>query len=106
MNQFWAFVGSLVAPGWEGIETVKEFVELLALCMVSLGSNLHSMSSDETQANVVLGGWPSRDSLETLGLAQKEADTFWGVIGPIAESRSFGCEWNRQGDVVNITISS
>lgn len=105
MALFWEFAGNQFAPGWEHIETAKEVAEVVALNMVSAGCNLISLSGDESQAKVVIGGWPSNESLEFFGLTQEEADTAFGNFGPIAKSLGYGYEWHRQGDEVTITFS-
>ncbi len=63
------------------------------------------LSGDESQAEVVIGGVPSEESLAFFELTQEEADTLWGIFGPIAESLGYGYEWRRQGDEVTITFS-
>jgi hypothetical protein len=106
MNQFWAFVGNLVAPNWEAIDTLKEFVEMIALAIASLGGNLHSLSHHGSKAKIVVGGWPSEESLKIFGLTLDEADSFWCVFCPIAESLFICFEWNRAGDEVTLNFSS
>ena len=105
IDEFWAFVGSRFAPGWQQGATAKEVAFLAALNMVSGGCTLRSLSGDESQAEAVLGGWPSGESLAFFGLSQEEADTLWGVFGPIAESLGYGYQWHRQGDEVTVTFS-
>ena len=106
-DEFWAFVGSRFAPGWQQEEgmTAKEIARLAALNMVSAGGNLRSISGDESQAEAVLGGWPSEDSLVFAGVTQEDADKVWGSFGPIAESLGYGYQWHRQGDEVTMTFS-
>jgi hypothetical protein len=105
MDEFWAFAGRQFAPSWEQGQTAKEVARGTALEMVSGGCNLRSLSGDESQAEAVIGGWPSEESLAFFGLTQEEADTVWGVFGPIAESLGYGYEWHRQGDEVTVTFS-
>ena len=105
MDEFWAFVGRRFAPGWEQGLTAKEVARWAALNMVSIGCNLRSLSGNESQAEAVIGGWPSEESLTFFGLTQEEADTVWCSFGPIAESLGYGYEWRRQGDEVTITFS-
>ena len=106
MNQFWAFIGNLVTPNWEAIDSLNEFVEMIALAIVSLGGNLHSLSSNKTKAKIVVREWPSEESLKFFGLTLDEADSFWCVLCPIAESLFFCFEWNRVGDEVILNFSN
>jgi hypothetical protein len=105
MDEFWAFVGRRLAPGWEQGLTAKEVARWSALNMVSGGGNLRLLSGDESQAEVVIGGWPSEESLAFFELTQEEADTLWGAFGPIAESLGYGYKWRRQGDEVTMAFS-
>jgi len=100
--EFWAFVGSQVAPIWRQERTAKEYATAAAINMVSAGCDLRSLSGDESQATAVLGGWPPE---YRHGLTQEEADTVWGIFGPIAESKGYSYAWHRQGDEVTMTFS-
>ena len=105
VDEFNAFVGHRFAPGWQQGMTAKEIARGAALNMVSAGGNLRSISGDESQAEAVLGGWPSEDSLVFAGVTQEDADKVWGSFGPIAESLGYGYQWHRQGDEVTMTFS-
>lgn len=99
--EYWAFVGGQFAAGWKRRWTAKEVAQGAALNMVSAGCDLHSLSGDETQATAVLTGWPPE---QRYGLTQAEADTVWGIFGPIAESQGYNYTWHRQGDEVIVTV--
>ena len=105
VDEFCAFAGHRFAPGWQQGLTAKEIARLAALNMVSAGGNLRSLSGDESQAEAVLRGWPSEDSLVFFGVTQEDADSMWGAMGTIAEHLGFDYEWHRQGDEVTITFS-
>jgi len=102
---FWSFVGRQFAPGWEQGTSAKDVALEAALNMVSGGWELRSSSGDESQAQAVLGGGLSKDSLEFFGLTQGEADSVWAVFGPIAESLGYDYEWHRQGDEIKMSFS-
>ena len=102
---FWSFVGRQFAPGWEQGASAKDVALEAALNMVSGGWELRSSSGDESQAQAVLGGWSSEESMARFGLTQEEADSVWGVFEPIAASLGYDYEWHRQGDEVKISIS-
>jgi hypothetical protein len=102
---FWTFLGQQSAPSWDQGASAIEVALGAAINMVSAGCKLHSSSGTESQAEVVLTGWPSGESLENFGLTQEEADSVFGVFGPIAESLGYSYEWQRQGDQVTMTFS-
>ena len=104
-DEFWSFVGRRFAPRWQHGLTAKEIARWAALNMVSAGGNLRSISGDESQAEAVLRGWPSEDSLVFVGVTREDADSMWGSFGPIAESLGYGYQWHRQGDEVTMTFS-
>ncbi len=104
-TEYWAFVGRRFAPGWKQGLTAKEVARGAALNAISCGGTLRFLSGDESQAEAVIAGWPSEESLAFFGLTQEEADTIWGAFGPIAESLGYDYEWRRQGDEVTMTFS-
>ena len=105
VDEFCAFAGHRFAPGWQQGLTAKEVARAAALNMVSAGVNLRSLSGDESQAEAVLGGWPSEDNLAIYGVSQEDADSIWGPMVTIAEHLGFDYEWHRQGDEVTMTFS-
>ena len=106
LEEFWSFVGRMFAPAWERGLSAKDVALQIAVNMVSGGCDLRSSSGEESQAQAVLGGWSSEESLEYFGLTQGEADSVWGVFGPIAESYGYDYEWHRQGEEVKISVSN
>jgi hypothetical protein len=105
VDEFCAFAGHRFAPGWQQGMTAKEVARAAALNMVSAGVNLRSLSGDESQAEAVLGGWPSEDALAFYGVSQEDADSIWGPMDTIAEHLGFDYEWHRQGEKVTMTFS-
>jgi hypothetical protein len=105
VDEFCAFAGRRFAPAWQQGLTAKEVARWAALNMVSAGGNLRSLSGDESQAEAVLGGWPSEDSLTFYGVTQEDADSVWGTMATIAEHLRFDYEWHRQGDEVTMVFS-
>jgi hypothetical protein len=104
-DEFWNFVGQQFAPSWDQGASAKEVALGAAINMVSAGCKLLSSSGNESQAEVVLTGWPSQRSLERFGLTQEEADSVFGVFRPIAASIGYKYAWERQGDEVKMTVS-
>jgi len=105
VDEFCAFAGHRFAPRWQQGLTAKEVARWAALNIVSAGGNLRSLSGDESQAEAVLGGWPSEDTLTFYGVTQEDADSIWGPMATIAEHLGFDYEWHRQGDEVTMTFS-
>jgi hypothetical protein len=105
IDEFCAFAGHRFAPGWQQGRTAKEVARSAALNMVSAGAKLRSLSGDESQAEAVLGGWPSEDALAFYGVSQEDADILWGPMVTIAEHLGFDYEWHRQGDESTMTFS-
>ena len=106
-DEFWAYVGQRFAPTWEPGASAKEVAIAAALNMVSAGCKLHSVSGDESQAKATLMEWPPEEgSLEFFELTQEEADSLWGIFGPIAESVGYNYAWDRQGDEVTMTFTA
>ena len=99
--EYWAYVGKQFADGWKRRQSAQEVAQGVALNMVTAGCELRSLSGDEIQATAVLGGWPPESR---YGLTQAEADTVWGIFGPIAESQGYSYTWHRQGDEVIVTV--
>ena len=99
--EFWAFMGHQIAAGMARRQPAAELAQGAALNMVSAGCELHSLSGDESEATAALGGWPPE---QRYGLTQEEADTIWGVFGPVAEQQGFSYAWQRQGDEVTMTF--
>jgi hypothetical protein len=74
--------------------------------MISLGAKLHSLSGDESQAKVVLGGWLLEELLGFYGITTEEAVSGWDMLIPVFESLGYGYDWKLKGDEVTFTFSS
>jgi hypothetical protein len=100
-------IGQRFAPTWEGMKGrgAKEVARGAALNMVSLGATLRSLGGDESEAEVVVEGWPPEESLQLFGLARFDADLVLGVFEPIAAYVGLHVQWQREGDVVKVTFS-
>lgn len=105
VDEFCDFAGHRFAQGWQQGMTAKEVARAATLNMVSAGVNLLSLSGDESQAEAVLGGWPSEDALAFYGVSQEDADSIMGPMATIAEHLGFDYEWHRQGEEVTMTFS-
>src|SRR5918992_4421103 len=101
-----AYHGRSFAPAWEGLRggPVEEVAQLVALNTMSVGNTLRSLSSEDGRAEVLVEGWPDEELLSFLPLDRDECDQIWDTYRPIMEDLGLGYAWQRQDDVVRITI--
>jgi hypothetical protein len=104
IDEYWAFMGRIAAPGWTQGLTAKELATGAARNWVSFGGELRSISGDESRAEAVVAGWPSEEDLRFFALTQKEADAIWVCLEPIASALGYRYEWRRQGDEVTMAF--
>ena len=100
------WIGTLFAPGWEEVRGQGAAVaaRLAVLNVISSGVAAGDVSGDEHRAEATVTGWPGEDNLAFMGLSQEEADAVFAVFDPIADSLGLKYEWQRQGDVVTMTL--
>ena len=82
----------------------EEVAQLVALNSLSVGSTLRSLSSEDGRAEVLVEGWPDEELLSLLPLDRDDCDQIWNTYKPIMEHRGLRYAWQRQEDVVRITI--
>jgi hypothetical protein len=101
-----AYHGRIFAPAWEELRghPVEEVAQLVALNVLSVGSTLRSLSSEEGRAEMLVEGWPDEDLLGFLPLDRDECDRIWDTYGPIMEHLGLGYAWRREDDAVRIVI--
>jgi hypothetical protein len=101
-----AYHGRRFAPAWEGLRDrpVEEVAQLVALNSLSVGSTLRSLSSEDGRAEVLLEDWPDEELLDFLPLNRDECDQIWNTYEPIMEHLGLRYGWQRQDDVVRITV--
>lgn len=104
-DDFWTFVGHKYSQGWKKGMSANEIGQGVALNMVSAGCELQSLTGDSDSSEVVLGNWPSQETLDFSAISQLEADTIWLVFETIADNLGYRCHWQRDGDAVTISIS-
>jgi hypothetical protein len=107
VDEYMAFAGRQLAPGWEDLQgqATKDIAEWVALNMVSMGGTLQSLSGGDSQAEVVIVGWPSEDLRTLLELDRADADPVWNIFQPIAEYLGLKFAWKRQEDEVTLSFS-
>lgn len=101
-----AFVGRLFAPGWESMrgQGARAVARMVALNHASCGGEVRSLSGDDDRAEVRVAGQPNAEDAAFFGVSRDEADGFFGVFGPIAESLGFRGEWRREGEEVVLLL--
>ena len=106
LEEYVEYHGRLFAPGWEELrgQPVVEVAQLVALNAVSVGCTLRSLSGDDTRAEVLLAGWPDEELTSFLQLTRSDGDHIWNTYKPIMEYLDLSYAWQRQGDVVRITL--
>jgi len=106
VEEYAAYHGRRFAPGWEELRSqpVSEVAQLVALNAVSVGCTLRSLSGDDTRAEVLIVGWPDQELTDFLQLAQIDSDQVWNTYEPIMEYLDLRYAWQRQDDVVRITL--
>ena len=106
VEDYVAYHGRRFAPGWEELRSqpVEEVAQLVALNAVSVGCTLRSLSGDDTRAEVLIVGWPDEDLTSFLQLTQSDSDYIWDTYKPIMEYLDLSYAWQRQDDLVRITL--
>lgn len=106
VEEYVAYHGRRFAPGWEELRSqpVAEVAQLVALNAVSVGCMLRSLSGDDTRAEVHIVGWPDQELANFLQLTRSDSDHIWNTYEPIMEDLDIHYAWQRQDDVVRITL--
>jgi hypothetical protein len=101
-----AYHGRQFAPAWEELRSrpVEEVARLVALNALSVGNTLRSLSSEDGRAELLVEGWPDEELLSLLPLDRDDCDQIWNTYKPIMEHLGLGYAWQRQDDVVRITV--
>jgi hypothetical protein len=101
-----AYHGRSFAPAWEWLRghPVEEVAQLVALNALSVGNTLRSLSSEDGRAELLVEGWPDEDLMSLLPLDRDDCDQIWNTYKPIMEHLGLGYAWQRQGNVVRITV--
>ena len=102
-----AYHGRSFAPAWEELRghPVEEVARLVALNTLSVGNTVRSLSSEEGRAEVLVEGWPDEELMSFFPLDRDECDQIWDTYKPIMEHLGLGYAWQRQDDVVRVTIA-
>jgi hypothetical protein len=106
VEEYVAYHGRGFAPAWEELRgrPVEEVARLVALNAVSVGGALRSLSGDDGRAEVLVEGWPDEEFFILLPLDQADSDQIWNTYKPIMEHLDLRYAWQREDDVVRITV--
>jgi hypothetical protein len=101
-----AYHGRSFAPVWEWLRghPVEEIGQLVALNTLSVGNTVRSLSSEDGRAEVLVEGWPDEELMSLLSLDRDDCDRIWDTYKPIMEHLGLDYAWQRQDDVVKVTI--
>jgi hypothetical protein len=101
-----SYHGRSFAPAWEALRgsSVEEVAQLVALNVLSVGSTLRSLSSEEGRTEMLVEGWPDEELLGLLPLDRDECDQIWDTYRPIMEHLGLSYAWQRQDDVVRLVV--
>ena len=102
-----AYHGRSFAPVWEEElrgHPVEEVAQQVALNTLSVGNTVRSLSSEDRRTEVLVEGWPDEELMSLFPLDRDECDQIWDTYGPIMEHLGLDYAWQRQEDVVRITI--
>jgi hypothetical protein len=105
-DEYVEFFGRWATPSWEDMRgrPVPEVARVAALNPVSVGATLHSLSGDDTHAEVLLSGWPDEEFLGELRLTQSDGDRLLNAFEPIMEYLGIRYAWQREGEAVRLTF--
>ena len=103
-----AYHGRRFAPAWEWLRDrpVEEVAQLVALNALSVGASIRSLSSEGERSELLVEGWPDEELMGLLPLDRDDCDQIWNTYEPIMEDLGLRYGWQRQDDVVRITIAS
>ena len=101
-----AYHGRSFVPVWEWLRgrPVEEVAQLVALNALSVGASIRSLSSEDGRAELLVEGWPDVELMGFLPLDRDDCDQIWDTYEPIMEHLGLRYGWQRQDDIVRITI--
>ena len=105
-GRHWAnFMGQAFAPTWNSAATPQQAATSLALNCASAGMRIVSATGGEARGEAVTGDWPNAGDLAFFGLSQADADEFWDIFAPIAQSLGLIYAWKREGDQLHFSFT-
>ena len=106
VDDYVAFFGRRFAPGWEELraQPVAAVARAAALNAVSVGGTLRSLSGDETNAEVLIEGWPDENISGALGLERSDGEAMWDSFEPIMEHLGIRYSWGHEDGAVRLTF--
>ena len=76
----------------------------MTLNSLSMGGTLRSLSGGDGHAEALVEDWPDGELLSFLPLHRDGSDKIRNTYGPIMQHLDLSHAWQRQDDVLRITI--
>ena len=100
-----AYHGRSFAPAWEELRGRRSKRKPAGGAEHAVGGkSLRSLSSEDGRAESLVEGWPDEELMSFLPLDRDECDEIRDTYWPIMEHLGLGYAWQREDDVVRITI--
>jgi hypothetical protein len=99
--------GERLIPSWKTLseQGARVFAQHISLNITALGGQPISIEGNRTHAEVTFKDWIHLEHAKTFGLTREEADMWWNIFKPIADSMHLHYSWQRQGTQIQIKIS-
>ena len=107
-SEWIACLGKRFASSWNDPHgsSVETGALLVALNLLTTGAELQTVSGTMTSASVVLRrNWLPLDQLHFFNVSQADADLLLVLFAPMVEALGFDYMWQREGDLIVVTIS-
>jgi len=106
LDEFVNYSGRLLAQSWELMRgtAVLEITKAMAADLVVLGAQVHTLTGDDHEAEVVLVGWPEPEMLAFAEISQADADCMMCWYDTIAAHLGLNFRAQRRGDELTIRV--
>ena len=106
LDEFTDHFSKLLAPGWESLRgaAALEITKAMAADLVALGAQVHTLTGDDHEAEVVLVGWPEQAMLAFAGISQADAECLVRWYDAIAAHLGVNFRAKRQGDELTLRV--
>ena len=106
VEEYVAYHGIRFAPAWEELRgrPIGEVAQFVALNSLSVGGTLRSLSGDDERAEVLVEWRLNKELWSFLPLDRHDSDQIWNSYKLIMEHLGLRYAWQRQDDVVRITV--
>jgi hypothetical protein len=104
-GEYWCHIGCQFAEGWDWVKSTDELLFGILGNLLSMGFEVLSVDGDEYEYTVKLTGWPSDEELFAFELTRAQTDDMWKVFLPITDRQAHDFAWQRDNEIVTITIT-